>query len=92
MKDNIFRKNKRNRIFSLIIYIAFSLLFILMVQALPLFGATAIALANSSPSIYFPEDSWDFGEITPDKLPTHIFKFKNIGDEVLIIKRTKVSC
>jgi tetratricopeptide (TPR) repeat protein len=89
MKDNIIRKNK---IFSSIIYIAFSLLFILMVQALPLFGTTTIALASSSPSIYFSEDYWDFGEITPDELPTHIFKFKNMGDEVLIIKGTRVSC
>ena len=89
MKNNA---GKRNRIFSLITCIAFSLLFILMIQVLPLFGATAIALASSGPSIYFPEDSWDFGEITPDELPTHIFKFKNIGDEVLIIKGTKVSC
>jgi len=38
------------------------------------------------------EESWDFGEITPDELPTHIFKFENIGDEVLIIKETKVNC
>ena len=89
MKNNA---SKKNRIFSLIMCIAFSLLFILMVQALPLFGATAIALASSGPSIYFPEDSWDFGEITPDELPTHIFKFENIGDVVLIIKGTKVSC
>jgi len=91
MKNN---EGKKNRIFTLIICIAFSLFFILMVQALPLFGATAIALAasGSGPSIYFPEDYWDFGEITPDELPTHIFKFKNIGDEVLIIKGTKVSC
>lgn len=89
MKNNAV---KRNRIFSLITCIAFSLLFILIVQALPLFGATAIALASSGPSIYFPEDSWDFGEITPDELPTHIFKFKNMGDEVLTIKGTKVSC
>ncbi len=89
MKNNA---GKRNRIFSLIACIAFSLLFILMIQVLPLFGATAIALASSGPSIYFPEDSWDFGEITPDELPTHIFKFKNMGDEVLIIKGTKVSC
>lgn len=89
MKNNA---GKKNRIFSLMIYIAFSLLFILIVQALPLFGATAIALASSGPSIYFPEDSWDFGEITPDELPIHIFKFKNMGGEVLIIKGTKVSC
>lgn len=89
MKHNT---GKKNKIFSLIIYIAFSLLFILMIQVLPLFGATPIALASSGPSIYFLEDSWDFGEITPDELPTHIFEFKNIGDEVLIIKGTKISC
>ena len=83
---------KKNRIFSSIIYIAFSLLFILIVQVLPLVGTTTIALAGSGPSIYFSEDSWDFGEITPDELPTHIFEFKNIGDEVLIIKGTKVNC
>jgi len=89
MKNNA---SKKNRIFSLITCIAFSLLFIFMVQALPLFGATAIALASSGPSIYFPEDSWDFGEITPDELPTHIFTFENNGDEILIIKWVKVSC
>jgi len=90
MKDNIIKKN---RIFSLIMCIAFSLLFIFTAQSLPLHGiTTTIALAGSGPSIYFPEDFWDFGEITPDELPAHIFKFKNIGDEILIIKGTKVSC
>lgn len=83
---------KKSRIFSLITCIAFSLLFILIVQALPLFGAMAIALASSGPSIYFLEDSWDFGEITPDELPTHIFKFKNMGGEVLIIEEAKITC
>ncbi len=89
MKNN---EDKKKRIFSLIIYITFSLFFILIVQTLPSHSNTTIALASSGPSIYFPEDSWDFGEITPDELPTHIFKFKNIGDEVLIIKGTRVSC
>ncbi len=89
MKHNT---DKKNKIFSSIIYIAFSLFLILVIQTLFLYGATTITLASSGPSIYFPEDSWDFGEITPDELPTHIFKFKNIGDEVLIIKGTKVSC
>jgi tetratricopeptide (TPR) repeat protein len=92
MKDTMIRKNEKNRIFSLIIYITFSLFFILMAQILPSHATTVIALASSGPSIYFPEDSWDFGEITPDELPTHIFKFENIGNEVLIIKGTKVSC
>jgi tetratricopeptide (TPR) repeat protein len=83
---------KKNRIFSSIIYIAFSLFFILIAQNLPLYSTAVIVLANSGPSIYFPEDSWDFGEITPDELPTHIFKFENVGDEVLIVKGTKVDC
>jgi len=90
MKNNT---EKRNRIFSLIMRIAFSLLLIFTAQILPLRGiTTVIVLAGSGPSIYFPEDSWDFGEITPDTLPTHTFKFKNTGDEALIIKGTKVSC
>ena len=92
MKDNIIRKNKKNKIFSLIIYIAFSLFFILIAQILPPHNNTTIALADSGPSIYFLEDSWDFGEISPDELPTHIFEFENMGDELLIIKRVKVSC
>jgi tetratricopeptide (TPR) repeat protein len=92
MKDNIIRKNKKNKIFSLIIYIAFSLFFILIAQILPSHNNTTIALADSGPSIYFLEDSWDFGEISPDELPTHIFEFENMGDELLIIKRVKVSC
>ena len=91
MKDNI-NTNKKNRIPLLIIYIAFSLFFLLIAQVLPLNGNTAIALASLGPSIDFPEDYWDFGEITPNELPTHIFKFRNIGDEVLIIKGTKVDC
>lgn len=89
MKNNA---GKRNRIFTLIMCIAFSLFLILAIQTLFLYGAVAIALASSGPSIYFPEDSWDFGEITPDELPTHIFKFENIGNELLTIKGIKVSC
>jgi len=92
MKDNIIRKSRKNKIFSLMVYIAFSLFFIFIAQTLPMYSNTTITLAGTGPSIYFLEDSWDFGEITPDELPTHIFKFKNIGDEVLIIKGTKVSC
>jgi len=89
MKNNA---GKKNRIFSLIMCIAFYLLFILIAQTLPMYSTTTITLAGTGPSIYFPEDSWDFGEITPDELPTHIFKFENMGDEILIIKGTKVSC
>jgi tetratricopeptide (TPR) repeat protein len=89
MKNNA---GKKNSIFSLKMCIAFSLIFILIAQTLPMYSTTTIALAGTGPSIYFPEDYWYFGEITPDELPTYIFKFKNIGDEVLIIKGTRISC
>jgi len=89
MKNNA---GKKNRIFFLMMCIAFSLLFIIIAQTLPIYSTTTITLAGTGPSFYFPEDSWDFGEITPDELPTHIFKFENMGDEILIIKGTKVSC
>jgi hypothetical protein len=58
MKDNIIRKNKKNKIFSLVMCIAFSLFFILMAQVLPSHSTTVVALAGTGPSIYFPEDSW----------------------------------
>ena len=91
MKDNI-NITKKNKIPFLIIYVTFSLLFILIAQVMPLYSTTTFVLASLGPSIYFTEESWDFVEITPDELPTHIFKFKNEGDEVLIIKEIKVSC
>jgi len=68
------------------------LLLIFTAQILLSHSNATIVLAGSGPSIYFPEDSWDFGEITPDELPIHIFKFENIGNEILIIKEAKVSC
>jgi len=93
LKNNI---GEKNRIYSAILYIVFSLFFILMALVAPTFSPLSltptIAEASSGPVINFPEDSWDFGEITPDELPTHIFEFKNLGDELLIINGTKVSC
>jgi len=89
MKNNA---GKKNRILSLVICIAFSLFLIFIVQTLFVYSTTTIALSSSGSSIYFPEDSWDFGEINPDELPTHIFEFENLGNELLIIKRVKVSC
>jgi tetratricopeptide (TPR) repeat protein len=91
IKDNT-NTNKKNRIPFLSIYTAFSLFFILIAQAFPLCSNTAVVLASLGPSINFTEESWDFGEITPDELPTYIFKFENRGDEVLIIKEVKVDC
>jgi len=87
MKDS---RSRKKRIPFLIFFIFCSLFFIFMAPFLP--PDSAIISAASGPVISFSEDSWDFGEITPGELPSHIFKFENIGDEVLIIKGTKVSC
>ncbi len=71
---------------NIIIILIFSVIF--LSEFLP----WSITLAGASPSIHFQEESWDFGDIAPDELPTHIFKFKNYGDEKLIIKDIKVDC
>ena len=89
MKDSI---SRRKRISFLINSVALSLFFILITMAQFLPQYTITVTASSGPSIHFLEDSWDFGDITPDELPTHIFKFENRGNEVLIIKGIKVSC
>jgi len=87
MKDS---RSRKKRIPFLIFFIFCSLFFIFITQFLP--SDLIIIAAASGPVISFSEESWDFGEITPDELPTHIFKLENIGDEVLIIKEVKVSC
>jgi len=87
MKDS---RSRKKRIPFLIFFIFCSLFFIFMAPFLP--PDSAIISAASGPVISFSEDSWDFGEITPDELPAHIFKFKNVGDEVLIIEEAKITC
>ncbi|MEA2086831.1 MAG: tetratricopeptide repeat protein [Candidatus Caldatribacteriota bacterium] len=95
MKENLKNKNNLSHKikFSLLFFsIIFPLFFLLAAQLFSLCALSADTTTVSGPSISFSEEYWDFGEIAPDKLPTHIFKFKNIGDEILIIKGTKVSC
>jgi len=95
MKENLKNKDNLNHKikFPLLFFsIIFPLFFLLTTQFFSLYALSANTTTVSGPVISFLEDSWDFGEITPDELPTHIFEFKNIGDEILIIKGTKVSC
>ena len=90
-KINNHKLNKMNRERT-ILFSSIGVILILSVIFLCKFLPWSIALADSSPSIHFQEESWDFGDITPDELPTHIFEFKNYGDEELIIKDVKVDC
>jgi len=41
--------------------------------------------------IKFEKESYDFGELEDGDIVDHVFKFSNVGDEVLIIHRTKGS-
>lgn len=90
-KINNHQLNKMNRE-RIILFLNIIIILIFSVIFLSKFLPWSITLAGASPSIHFQEESWDFGDIAPDELPTHIFKFKNYGDEKLIIKDIKVDC
>ena len=48
--------------------------------------------AGKGPKIKFREESKDFGKMKQGEVLTHVFVFKNEGDENLVIKRVKTSC
>jgi hypothetical protein len=39
------------------------------------------------PRIYVGEERFDFGSVAPGSQPEHIFEIKNVGDEVLEIRK-----
>jgi len=43
-------------------------------------------------TVQWYEEMYDFGEIKQGDVVTHVFKFKNIGNEDLLITRVKASC
>lgn len=43
-------------------------------------------------TIYFPRDSYNFGQITEGDVVSYTFSFTNSGDETLIIHSAKGSC
>jgi len=66
------------------------ILFVLILACL-LFSGSLIS-GGKGPKIKFKEESWDFGKLKQGKVLTHVFVFKNEGDETLKIKRVKTSC
>ena len=92
MKKNINNVNEEIKIPLIIFSITFSLFFLIIMQFSPLYAIATNKTTDSAPVISFQEESYNFGEITPEEIPTHIFKFKNTGDEALIIKGIKVTC
>ncbi|MEK6742721.1 MAG: hypothetical protein AABZ15_03880 [Nitrospirota bacterium] len=58
------------------------------------FAAVAIASAGAAgerqgPRIYVKDATFDFGTVSPGSQPEHIFEIKNVGDEVLDIRRVQ---
>ena len=43
-------------------------------------------------SIAFEEDTYDFGEVMEGEKVVHVYKFKNTGNEPLVISNAKGSC
>lgn len=48
--------------------------------------------AGKGPKIKFNEEAWNFGELKQGEILTHVFMFKNEGNETLTIKRVRTSC
>ena len=65
-------------------------LFILILSCL--LCSASFILAGKGPKIKFKEMSIDFGKVKQGKILTHVFVFKNEGDETLTIKRVRTSC
>ncbi len=54
--------------------------------------SVSLFFAGKGPSIKFEKDTIDFGKVKQGKVLTHIFKFRNEGDNTLLIKRVRTSC
>ncbi|MEA2022239.1 MAG: DUF1573 domain-containing protein, partial [Candidatus Caldatribacteriota bacterium] len=76
----------------LIFSITFSLFFGIFIQFFPLYVIASEPTTTSGPVITFQEESWDFGDIDSEEIPSHTFILKNTGDEILVIERIKVAC
>jgi len=57
-----------------------------------LFLSTSPIPAGKGPKIKFKEESKDFGRVKQGETLTHVFVFKNEGDETLKIKSVRTSC
>jgi hypothetical protein len=66
------------------------ILLVIILACLLFLGGSVFA--DKGPRIKFKEESKDFGKMNQGKVLTHIFVFKNEGDENLVIERVKTSC
>ncbi|WP_187264695.1 DUF1573 domain-containing protein [Pontibacter beigongshangensis] len=77
------------------------ILFSLAFAALTVSGAVAQeapkaetqqAPATQGPALTFDEAEYNFGDITQGDVVEHVFKFKNTGNQPLVIERVDVTC
>ncbi len=47
---------------------------------------------QAAPHIKFEERELDFGEVSQKERVTHIFRFRNIGDDNLVVKKVRIFC
>src|SRR5580698_1591569 len=52
----------------------------------------AAASNPNAPKLLFPEDTYNFGEVSEGPQVTHEFKFTNTGKEPLVLSNVKASC
>mgnify|MGYP000258716308 CR=1 FL=1 len=62
------------------------------IQSQNITDATVSSLKTQTTSFTFEKVSYDWGEIKEGDKMTHVFKFKNIGKEDLIISSVRPSC
>lgn len=52
----------------------------------------SFVFSGKGPKMKFKKASWDFGKVKQGKMISHVFVFKNEGDEILKIKGIRTSC
>ena len=83
---------RKERIFALkILYFSQKTMFKQRIFSLCMLAAAVIA-AQAQAVIKFERTSHDYGQFTEDKVQTCVFKFKNTGDQPLVIHQAFASC
>jgi len=82
-------KNHENAKFSKI-YMKHLLIMVVLTLTLGFIKAKS-GLAGTGPIIQFDKETHDFGQVSQGEIPEHIFTFKNVGDEELVIRNITTS-
>jgi hypothetical protein len=67
-------------------YLCLFIVFILFRLSVANIDSTSV-VRTDGPQLAFEEETFDFGTIEPGTIAEHVFKFKNIGQDTVYIKR-----